>query len=186
MQLVMDGLKFQGCDPGFVAGRDAIIAADEALTGGENYLHALGKLRPAGPWIQRGAGHQRQPQRQLRVVRHPPGLSCRASFRSVLPSRPNIRKPRASQCRSKFRLGGNQGLDILASNSPYSRQIDCATRRTVNPKSEFITPRPLPVPTVTPGKSRLSYDRAQGPLQLPVEDAQAWAGTCREFVLTRT
>jgi hypothetical protein len=36
VQLVMDGLKFQPCQPGFVEGRDAIIAADEALTGGEN------------------------------------------------------------------------------------------------------------------------------------------------------
>ncbi|MEV6817092.1 M36 family metallopeptidase, partial [Micromonospora sp. NPDC051296] len=36
MQLVMDGLKMQGCGPGFVTGRNAIIAADAALTGGEN------------------------------------------------------------------------------------------------------------------------------------------------------
>jgi extracellular elastinolytic metalloproteinase len=36
LQLVTDGLKFQGCGPGFVVGRDAIIAADQALTGGEN------------------------------------------------------------------------------------------------------------------------------------------------------
>ncbi len=35
-QLVMDGLKIQGCGPGFVAGRDGILAADVALTGGEN------------------------------------------------------------------------------------------------------------------------------------------------------
>ncbi len=37
LQLVFDGLKLQGCGPGFVVGRDAIIAADTALTGGENY-----------------------------------------------------------------------------------------------------------------------------------------------------
>ncbi|MBY8876015.1 M36 family metallopeptidase, partial [Micromonospora sp. PLK6-60] len=36
LQLVMDGLKMQGCAPGFVTGRNAIIAADAALTGGEN------------------------------------------------------------------------------------------------------------------------------------------------------
>jgi extracellular elastinolytic metalloproteinase len=33
IQLVMDGMKMQGCGPGFVAGRDGIIAADAALTG---------------------------------------------------------------------------------------------------------------------------------------------------------
>ena len=37
LQLVSDGLKMQGCAPGFVVGRAAIIAADVALTGGENH-----------------------------------------------------------------------------------------------------------------------------------------------------
>jgi hypothetical protein len=36
LQLVMDGMKMQPCSPGFVDGRDAILAADDALTGGEN------------------------------------------------------------------------------------------------------------------------------------------------------
>ena len=35
-QLVMDGMKFQPCRPGFEDGRDAILAADRALTGGAN------------------------------------------------------------------------------------------------------------------------------------------------------
>ncbi len=37
LQLVMDGFKIQGCAPGFVVARAAIIAADQALTGGENW-----------------------------------------------------------------------------------------------------------------------------------------------------
>jgi hypothetical protein len=36
MQLVMDGMKLQLCSPGFVDGRNAILTADTALTGGEN------------------------------------------------------------------------------------------------------------------------------------------------------
>ncbi|MDZ7791139.1 MAG: M36 family metallopeptidase [Xanthomonadales bacterium] len=36
MQLVNDGLKMQPCGPGFVDARDAILAADQALTGGAN------------------------------------------------------------------------------------------------------------------------------------------------------
>ncbi|HEX2142299.1 MAG TPA: M36 family metallopeptidase, partial [Candidatus Limnocylindria bacterium] len=36
LQLVIDGLKFQPCSPGFVQGRDAILDADMALTGGDN------------------------------------------------------------------------------------------------------------------------------------------------------
>ena len=34
LQLVVDGLKLQGCNPTFVKGRNAIIAADQATTGG--------------------------------------------------------------------------------------------------------------------------------------------------------
>ncbi len=36
MQLIIDGLKLQGCSPGFVDGRDGIIAADLAANGGAN------------------------------------------------------------------------------------------------------------------------------------------------------
>lgn len=36
MQIVIDGLKLQPCSPGFEHGRDAILAADIALTGGED------------------------------------------------------------------------------------------------------------------------------------------------------
>jgi hypothetical protein len=35
-RLVHDGMKIQPCSPGFVDGRDSILAADEALTDGEN------------------------------------------------------------------------------------------------------------------------------------------------------
>ncbi|KAJ3070638.1 Fungalysin/Thermolysin Extracellular metalloproteinase 5 [Podochytrium sp. JEL0797] len=36
MQLVVDGLKLQPCNPSFVDARDAILEADEILTGGKN------------------------------------------------------------------------------------------------------------------------------------------------------
>ena len=36
IQLVMDGMKMQPCEPGFIDGRDAILAADQALFGGAN------------------------------------------------------------------------------------------------------------------------------------------------------
>ncbi|QRV90299.1 extracellular metalloproteinase MEP [Ceratobasidium sp. AG-Ba] len=36
LQLVINGMKLQPCNPTFMQGRDAIIAADNSLTGGEN------------------------------------------------------------------------------------------------------------------------------------------------------
>ncbi len=37
LQVVVDALKLQPCSPSFVDGRDAILAADEAITGGQDY-----------------------------------------------------------------------------------------------------------------------------------------------------
>lgn len=37
MQLILDAMKLQPCNPSFVQGRDAIIAADQATTGGQDY-----------------------------------------------------------------------------------------------------------------------------------------------------
>ena len=37
VQLVLDAMKLQQCRPGFFEARDAIIQADQVLTGGENF-----------------------------------------------------------------------------------------------------------------------------------------------------
>ncbi|HSD13601.1 MAG TPA: T9SS-dependent M36 family metallopeptidase [Flavobacterium sp.] len=37
MRLVLDAIKLDGCNPTFTSARDAIIAADQATTGGQNY-----------------------------------------------------------------------------------------------------------------------------------------------------
>lgn len=50
VQLVLNGMKLQPCNPSFFDARDAIIAADEVLTGGENYCELW-----AG-FAQRGLG----------------------------------------------------------------------------------------------------------------------------------
>jgi hypothetical protein len=37
VQLVLNAMKLQQCRPGFFEARDAIIRADQVLTGGENF-----------------------------------------------------------------------------------------------------------------------------------------------------
>ncbi|MBP8066035.1 MAG: T9SS-dependent M36 family metallopeptidase [Flavobacterium sp.] len=37
MRLVLDAIKLDGCNPSFITARDAIIAADQATTGGQDY-----------------------------------------------------------------------------------------------------------------------------------------------------
>ncbi len=48
MQLVIDGMKLQPCSPGFVDGRNAILAADTALTGGVNQCLIWGAFAVRG------------------------------------------------------------------------------------------------------------------------------------------
>jgi hypothetical protein len=78
---------------------------------------------------------------------------------------------------------GYRGLDLATKNNPYTRQIDCQTRQTVTPGQEAITPRPLPVPATTRAGETLTVG-ADGVYRFPWQTDAAWAGTCREFVLT--
>jgi hypothetical protein len=83
----------------------------------------------------------------------------------------------------KFTAGGYKGLDVLFSNSPYSRQVNCETLATEDPEAEDITPRPYPVAAINPGNSKLTVS-AQGRFNFPWLTDAAWAGTCRELVMT--
>ncbi len=181
IQLVMDGLKFQGCDPGFVDGRDAIIAADEALTGGENTCTLWASFARRGLGFSAFQGTTARNDNLEAFDTHP---DCQQGFigKDSPPAINNVKNPGGPPVPMVFTLGGNRGLNILASNSPYTRQVDCATRRTMDPTSSFITPRPIPVPTERATGSATTATRT---IHVRLANSQAWSGTCREFVLTR-
>jgi hypothetical protein len=82
-----------------------------------------------------------------------------------------------------FTADGYKKLDVLASNSPFSRRVDCETLR-VPSVGAAITPREFPIATRNPGNSKLSVN-AQGRFNYPWKTLEEWAGTCRELVLTR-
>jgi hypothetical protein len=183
LQLVTDGLKMQGCGPGFVAGRDAIIAADLALadqagTPDNNCLlwstfarRGLGYSAEQGttnrndnteafdvpPWCKApGAGFVGP------LTANAPGLNT-VDAGSVLPV--------------MFNLGGNLGLDILLPNhSPSSQEISCET---LEPLQFAIT-----TPTNKPGKAGLTYNSARNRYQYLWETEESWAGTCRQLIVT--
>jgi predicted extracellular nuclease len=72
----------------------------------------------------------------------------------------------------KFQLGGDRGLDILASGSPTSATIPCAGGA-VDPIEE----------TATAGASGLQYDAATQTYTYVWKTQRAWSGTCRRFTL---
>jgi hypothetical protein len=85
--------------------------------------------------------------------------NCLRGFQGSIASGPTINVVNVgSTVGVNFTAPELSGLDILTENSPYSRQVDCNSLRTVDPLAQFITPRPLPIPTETPGGSGLQYD----------------------------
>jgi extracellular elastinolytic metalloproteinase len=64
MQLVIDGLKLQPCQPGFIDGRDALLAADIATTGGEDQcmIWEVFAARGLGVNAQQGSSQDRADQ----------------------------------------------------------------------------------------------------------------------------
>ncbi|MBK8225897.1 MAG: M36 family metallopeptidase [Flavobacteriales bacterium] len=64
MRLVIEGLKLTPCNPGFVNGRDAILAADQALYGGANqaYIWAAFARRGLGASASQGLSTSRSDQ----------------------------------------------------------------------------------------------------------------------------
>ncbi|MEV6367846.1 M36 family metallopeptidase [Micromonospora musae] len=179
LQLVVDGLKLQGCGPGFVTGRNAIIAADAVLTGGENACTLWASFARRGLGYSAVQGTTGRNDNSEAFDTHP---SCRADFigRAAQPALNTVTA--GSAVPMKFQLPRKRGLDILASGSPYSRLVDCDTLQTVGPDGA-VTPRPLPVAARNPGGSRMTVD-GKGRYNYPWKTDPAWAGTCREFVLT--
>jgi hypothetical protein len=73
----------------------------------------------------------------------------------------------------KFSLGGDQGLRILASSSPSSRQIPCAAGATVDPVET----------TTNAAASGLRYDAASRQYTYAWKTDKGWAATCRRLTV---
>jgi hypothetical protein len=181
LQYVIDGLKFQGCGPGLVVARDAIIAGAASRNDGPADACTLWAT-----FARRGLGYsavQGTTNRNDNAEAFDTHPDCRRNFAGIAPE-PALNDVDAGDAVPlRFSAdGGYRGLDVLATNSPYSRLVDCETRQTVGP-GPFITPRPTPVAAQTPGMSKLTVN-GQGVFNFPWKTDPAWAGTCRELVAT--
>jgi probable HAF family extracellular repeat protein len=74
----------------------------------------------------------------------------------------------------KFGLGGDQGLDVFASGSPGSKQINCGTGAGTDDIEQ----------TTTAGASSLTYDPSTGRYTYVWKTEKAWTGTCRQLMLS--
>jgi hypothetical protein len=74
-----------------------------------------------------------------------------------------------------FRLGGDFGLDVLAS-PPASRRVDCTTLAPLGPYE----------PAATPSWDSFGYQAYTGRYSFPWKTTRAYRSTCREFTLSLT
>ncbi len=178
LQYVIDGLKMQGCEPGFIDGRDGILAAEAALGGDDNCLIW-------STFARRGMGHSAEQGTTDRddnteAFDVPPW--CAAPGDGVIEPNGN-QAPELDEVSAGsntpvfFDLGGDLGLDILKPNhSPASQEIDCATLEPV----QYATT----APSDSPGNSGLKYNRGQQRYHYNWKTEADWAGTCRQLIIT--
>ena len=87
---------------------------------------------------------------------------------------PGMNKAKAgSAIPVKFKLGGNQGLDIFLAGYPTSAAVTCGNTATADPVEE----------TVTAGNSSLTYDAAAGQYVYVWKTQTAWANSCRTLTV---
>jgi extracellular elastinolytic metalloproteinase len=185
-QIVNDGLKFQGCAPTFVTGRNAIIAAEDVLTGGDNACTLWASFSRRGLGFSASDGGTTS--RNDGTEAYDTAPACRRDFTAPAdePYGSLNRVTGGSVVVLKFRADEYDDEEgVLASNSPFSRKVDCSTLRVPSPDPRFVTPRELPIVTETQGSTKLKL-LGGGQFRYRWATEKEWSGTCREFVLTRS
>jgi extracellular elastinolytic metalloproteinase len=77
MRLVLDGLKLQPCSPTFIESRDALIAADQATTGGQDYCMIWEVFANRGLGLNASSGNRNSSTDQVEDFSMPPaGPNC--------------------------------------------------------------------------------------------------------------
>jgi extracellular elastinolytic metalloproteinase len=168
IQLVMDGMKIQPCSPGFVDGRDAILAADVALTGGENQCEIWRGFAKRG--LGAGASQGSSNSRTDGVESFALPAACSATFGGFdSPVGGGLNEANAgSTVPLKFTASG------MGSETPRidSQPIDCAT--------QLIEGGPV-VPIELPGNSQISSDGDVFHVNWKTDPS--WSGTCRKVTV---
>jgi extracellular elastinolytic metalloproteinase len=176
LQYVMDGMKFQGCFPGFVAGRDGILAA-VAAAGGEDTCTVW------SAFARRGLGAsavQGTTNRDDNTEAFDIPAECVADGAGIVGAGKVAGPPAVNTLEAgdavpvQFNLGGDRGLDVLKdAQSPAYQQVDCDTLEPV----QFATTQPAG----TTGNRPLTYNARQQRYQLNWKTEESMAGTCQEL-----
>jgi hypothetical protein len=172
IRLVSDGLKFQPCRPGFVDGRNGILAADLALTGGENQCAIWRGFAKRGLGFGATQGDSNNVNDGTQAFDLP--VTCTAQFGGFQPpvqAPPAVNDANAgSTVPLRFTLSEQGGAPDIAAVFA-SRQVDCTT---LAPTGPFV-------PVLTPGSRELESSGNEFSFNWKTE--RSWAGTCRQLVI---
>lgn len=171
LQLVMDGLKGQPCQPGFVTGRNAILAADTALTGGKNQCEIWRSFAKRGLGFSANQGSSSSRIDGVEAFDLP--ASCLATFTGFRP--PILAAPTINSWVAGEAVSVKFTLDPPSFNKMQldSQPVDCTTLEITGEAPETIS---------TPGNSSVKNKKN---IEFHVNWATktAWAGSCRRLTL---
>lgn len=170
IRLVLDGMKMQPCRPGFVDGRDAILAADVALTGGANQCEIWRGFVKRGLGVNASQGSSSSRSDGVENFEFP--AACTAAvfggFQEPVAAAPYLNlKIAGDVVPVKFSLDGD-----TSSMTIDTQPIDCAT---LEPTGE------APLMVATPGSTSLKVKNKV--FQLNWQTDEAWTGTCRSLTI---
>jgi hypothetical protein len=168
LQLVMDGLKMQPCSPGFVDGRNAILAADQALTAGANKCEIWRGFAKRG--LGQGANQGLSTNRSDGTAAFDLPAACQVAvfggFQAPVLPAPALTTHRVDRdVLLKFTLSGVAGTPVID-----TQPVDCAT---LEPDGS----RPIALASAN-GLQQLGNSFA-----IDWRPRKAWAGTCRAVTL---
>jgi hypothetical protein len=117
LQLVIDALKLQPCNPTFIEGRDAILAADQATTGGEDKCMIWKAFARRGLGLNASAGSKTNINDQVEDFTVPVECNTTLAADEVMPARDSVSiypNPAKNEFFIKFasRIMGKANIEI--------------------------------------------------------------------------
>ncbi len=170
LQLVMDGMKFQPCLPGFVDGRNGILTAEGALTGGANRCEIWRGFAKRGLGFSASQGSSNNRSDGVQAFDLP--AACTAAtfggFKQPINAAPALNNWAAGDVVPvRFTLSG-VGSPLLIDSQP----VDCTT---LEPTGE------APSPVAFAGGTGVTQKGNQ--YHFNWQTNAAWDGTCRRLTL---
>ncbi|MGZ9676911.1 T9SS-dependent M36 family metallopeptidase [Flavobacterium sp. GNP001] len=138
MQLVLDGLKLQPCSPTFVDGRDALIAADQATTGGKDFCLIWEVFAARGLGVNASAGSNNIGNDQVEDFTRPAAnANCTLGTASI--DEENVMRvyPNPSQGNITVRINNYDGLVNIKISDITGRVVFQKDKESFNGEKSF-------------------------------------------------